>query len=113
MAFEKLWKRRAVDRKNRRIRSERFKRLLLERGFAVFEKFGIRKVIVFGSVADGVCGEASDLDILVMPLKNSQYWDFRYELEEAVDLPIDLYTDLDDPILVKKIISRGETLYEV
>ena len=63
-------------------------------------------MVVFGSVADGVCGEMSDLDILVMPLKNSQYWDFRYELEEAVNLPIDLYTDSDDPILVKKIISH-------
>jgi predicted nucleotidyltransferase len=87
--------------------------LLLERGIAVFKKFGIRKVIVFGSVAEGVCGEMSDIDILVMPLKNSQYWDFRYELEEAVDLRIDLYTDLDDPVLVEKITSRGETLYEV
>jgi predicted nucleotidyltransferase len=35
----------------------------------------------------------SDLDILVIPLKNKQYWDFRYELEEAVDLPIDLYAE--------------------
>jgi hypothetical protein len=48
-----------------------------------------------------------------MPLRNSRYWDFRYELEGAVDLPIDLYTDLDDPIIVEKIISRGETLYEI
>ncbi len=113
MAFEKLKKRRAVQREGRKIRSERLKSLLLERGLIVFKKFGICKVIVFGSVADGVCGEMSDIDILVMRLKNSQYWDFRYELEEAVGLPIDLYTDLDDPILVEKIITRGETLYEV
>ena len=33
--------------------------------------------------------------------------------KKAVDLPIDFYTDLDDPILVEKITSRGETLYEV
>ena len=113
MVFEKLRKRHAVERKRRKIRSERAKHLLLERGLVVFKKFGIRKVIVFGSVADGLCGEMSDIDVLVMPLNNSRYWDFRYELEEAVDLPIDLYTDLDDPILVKKIISRGEILYEV
>ncbi len=113
MAFEKLEKRRAVERERRKIRSERVKSLLLELGIAVFKKFAIRKVIVFGSVADGICGDRSDLDILVMPLKNSQYWDFRYELEEAVGLPIDLYTDLDDPIFVEKITSRGETLYEV
>ena len=113
MTFEKLKKRRAVEREKRKIRSERFKSLLLERGLAVLKKFGIRRVIVFGSVADGVCDDMSDLDILVMPLKNSRYWDFRYELEESVDLPIDLYTDLDDPIIVEKITSRGETLYEV
>jgi len=110
MAFEKLKKRRAVERERRKIRSELLKSLLLERGIDVFKKFDIRKVIIFGSVADGVCGDMSDVDILVMPLKNSQYWDFRHELEEAVDFPIDLYTDLDDPILVEKITSRGEIL---
>ena len=113
MAFEKFRKRRAAELERRKIRSDRVKLLLLERGLSVFSKFDVCKVIVFGSVADGVCSEMSDIDILVMPLKNNQYWDFRYELEEAVDLPIDLYTDLDDPIMVEKIISRGETLYEV
>ena len=113
MTFQKLKERRTAERKNRKIRSERVKSLLLEQGLYVFKKFGIRKVIVFGSVADGVCSEKSDIDVLVMPLKNRQYWDFRHELEEAVDLPIDLYTDSDDPILVEKIISRGETIYEV
>ena len=113
MSFEKLQERRVLERQKRKIRSEQFKSLLLERGITVFKKFGIGRVIVFGSVADGVCGEKSDLDILVMPLKNSLYWDFRHELEETVDLPIDLYTDLDDPVLVKKIISRGEKIYEV
>ena len=112
-SFEKLMQRRALERKARKMHSKRLKHLLLERGSTIFEKYGIRKVVVFGSVADGVCGEMSDLDILVIPLKNKQYWDFRYELEEAVDLPIDLYTDSDDPVLVKKIILRGETLYEV
>jgi predicted nucleotidyltransferase len=113
MAFEKLKEKRAVERQKRKIRSERFKSLLLQRGITIFKRFGIRRVIVFGSVADGVCSEMSDIDILVMPLRNCQYWDFRHELEEAVGLPIDLYTDFDDPILVEKIISRGEPIYEV
>jgi predicted nucleotidyltransferase len=113
MAFEKFNKRRANSREKRKFRSEKLRSLLLERGISLFIKFDIRKVIVFGSVADGVCSERSDLDILVLPLKNNRYWEFRYELEEAVNLPIDLYTDLDDPILVEKIISRGETIYEV
>jgi predicted nucleotidyltransferase len=113
MAFEILKKKRALKREAQRIRSEQNKSLLIKRGLDVFKKFGIRKVVVFGSVADGVCGEMSDIDILVIPLKNSLYWEFRHELEEAIDLPIDLYTDLDDPILVEKIIARGETIYEV
>lgn len=113
MAFEKLEKRRALKRESRKIRSKRLKTFLLERGDAVFKKFDIRKVIVFGSVADGVCDDKSDIDILVMPLKNSRYWVFRHELEEAINLPIDLYTDLDDPSLVEKIVARGETIYEV
>ena len=113
MAFEKFRERRAAELERRKIRSDRVKLLLLERGRSVFSKFSVCKVVVFGSVADGVCSEMSDIDILVVPLKNNQYWDFRYELEEAVDLPIDLYTDLDDPIIVEKIISRRETLYEV
>lgn len=113
MPFEKLIMRRAVERKTRKIRSEIIKKLLLERGRPVCMKFGVSKVIVFGSVADGVCGEMSDLDILVMPLSNKKYWDFRYELEEAVGIPVDLYTDRDNPVFVKKIISCGEILYEI
>ena len=113
MAFEKLKKKRALKRVRQRIHAKRIKSLLIERGLEVFKKFGIRKAIVFGSVADGVCGEMSDIDILVIPLENTQYWDFRHELEEAVDMPIDLYTDLDDPVLVEKIISRGEIIYDV
>jgi predicted nucleotidyltransferase len=113
MAFEKLKKRRALKREGLKIRSERLKSMLVKRGVAVFKKYGILKVIVFGSVADGVSSETSDIDILVIPLKNSRYWDFRHDLEEAVDFPIDLYTDLDDPILVEKIFSRGEIIYEV
>jgi predicted nucleotidyltransferase len=103
MAFEKFKKRRAAELARRKIRSDRVKLLLLERGLSVFSKFGVSKVIVFGSVADGVCSEMSDTDILVMPLKNNQYWDFRYELEEAVDLPIDLYTDLDIQSWLKRL----------
>ena len=113
MSLEKLKHRRAAMRRERRIRSERVKSLLLERGISVFRKYGISKVVVFGSVSDGTPDTLSDVDLLVMPLKNIHYWDFRHELEEEVDLPIDLYTDLDDADFVDKILDRGETIYEV
>ena len=113
MPFRKLKERWAVERRFRKVRSMTIKRSVLEKGKLVFEKFGIKKVIIFGSVADNLCDERSDLDILVMPLSNDKYWEFRHELEEALDIPIDLYTKNDDPVIVKKILSRGETLYEI
>ena len=113
LTFEKLKAKRAAQRDALRARSERVKSMLLQRGTKVFQKYGVRKAIVFGSVASGFSRETSDIDILVMPLENSRYWDFRHELEDAVELPIDLYTDSDDPDFVEKIKSRGEILYEL
>ena len=54
---------------------------------------------------------ASDIDLYVCGLAEDQYWNFRHDLEEAVELPIDLYTDGDDPIFIEKIIARGEKIY--
>ena len=113
MLFIKLKQKWASERKYRKVRSKTIRRLLLEQGKPVFEKFGIKKILLFGSVADNLCTDKSDLDILVMPLSNEKYWDFRFELEEAVCLQIDLYTKNDDPVLVRKIFSRGEILYEI
>jgi len=113
MPFSKLKNRWALKRDQRKSRSKTIKRLLLEQEKTVFEKFGVSKVILFGSVADNLSNEKSDLDILAIPLSNDKYWEFRHELEEAIGVQIDLYTENDDPVLVKKILSRGEILYEV
>jgi predicted nucleotidyltransferase len=57
--------------------------------------------------------ESSDVDILVASLGNDKYWEFLHELEETVNFSIDLYTDKDDPVFVKKIMERGEVFYEI
>lgn len=111
--FEKFKERRAAGLKARKNRAEKRKELILKKGQPLFKKYGIRKVIVFGSVAKGLCSESSDLDIIVMPLDNKKYWDFRFELEETLGLPIDLYTENDNPEIIHKAISNGEILYEV
>ncbi|MFO7972059.1 MAG: nucleotidyltransferase domain-containing protein [Desulfobacterales bacterium] len=113
MTFTKLKKRWALEHEFRKIRSKEVKRLLLEKGMPVFEKFGIRKVILFGSVADNKYDEMSDLDIMVMPLSGDKYWDFHHEIEETLDMPVDLYTKYDHPVIVNKILSRGEIVYEL
>ncbi len=113
MTFEKLKQKWIKDKKKRSATAAELKHLLLTRGEPIFKKYGIRKVVLFGSVADGYCDLTSDIDILVLPLSGNKYWDFRREIEDALDSAVDLYTTGDDPVFVKKILSRGKTVYEV
>ena len=113
MSFNKLKEKWAAEKALAKERSQNYKDALLNKGRPVFEKFGIKKVILFGSVFEGKCRKGSDIDILVIPLPSENFWTFRHELEEAVDIPIDIYNENDDPIFVKKIIERGEVIYEI
>lgn len=83
------------------------------KGKPVFEKYHIHKVILFGSVVAGNSSISSDIDMLVFALPKDQFWKCRHELEQAIEYPIDLYSQDDDPKLIEKIISRGEIIYEV
>jgi predicted nucleotidyltransferase len=112
-AFDKFLRQREAERRARKNRSEKRKELLLKHGMPLFHKYGIKKVIVFGSAAKGFSTESSDLDIVVMPLDAQSYWDFRFEFEEALGLPLDLYTETDDPRIIQKAVSSGDVVYEV
>jgi predicted nucleotidyltransferase len=113
MAYEKLKQKWLNDKQKRINRAAELKTALLTRGEPIFKKYGIRKVVLFGSVADERSGRASDIDILVQPLSADKYWDFRRELEDEINATVDIYTDSDDHVFVKKILSRGETVYEI
>ena len=79
----------------------------------VLKKYGIKKAYLFGSVQENRARRGSDLDLYVQPLDNKHYWRFQLELEEILGLTVDLHTDKDDPLLVKKILGRGEKIYEI
>ncbi len=111
MAFEKLKKRWARERADRADRAERLRARLLERGRPVFGRYGVRRVVLFGSVLAGRSTEHSDVDLLVIPLGPAEYWPFRHDLEQALGMPVDIYTERDDPTFVEKILERGETVY--
>jgi predicted nucleotidyltransferase len=113
MRFDKLKESRTAERQRRADLAAGRRQRLVAGGRPVFERYGVRKVVLFGSVADSRCRPTSDLDVLVVPLPTSDYWKFRHDLEEAVGSPVDLYTDDDDPIFVRKILSRGEVVYEI
>jgi predicted nucleotidyltransferase len=110
-SYEKLKQRWSNEKSEQEARAAGFKKQLLENGTPIFQRYNLQVVYLFGSVASGKSREDSDIDLYVSALPVDRYWRFRRELEEAVQLPIDLYTDSDDVAFVKKIIERGEKVY--
>ena len=113
MKFDKLKQRWERDRIRWQEGSALRQKLLRENARPIFKKFRISKVVLFGSTAENRSRTDSDIDLFVRPLKGDNYWDFKRELEDALDLPVDVYTDTDDEIFVKKILERGEVIYEI
>ena len=111
--YEKLKQRWSREKSDAYARADGLKKQLLSRGTPVFKKFDLQAVYLFGSLAAGRSRQDSDIDLYVSILPNDLYWEFRHELEEAVQLPIDLYTDSDNRGFVDKIIERGEKIYGV
>ena len=113
MKFDKLKQRWERDRIRREADSELRKKLLREKARPVFKKFHISKAVLFGSAAENRSHPDSDIDLFVSPLPGDDYWDFIRELADTVGIPVDVYTDTDDVVFVKKILERGEVIYEI
>ena len=111
--FSKLEKRWRDERAARQARSADLRRRLAERGLPVLRGYGARRVWLFGSVADGRADAGSDIDLLAIPIENESYWSARSDLEEALEHPVDLYTQDDDAGFVRKVMERGELIDEV
>lgn len=113
MKFEKLKQRWREERSGKVEEARRRRALLLTRAKPVFEQYKLSKVVLFGSVAEGRCRKHSDTDLYVHPLAGLKYWDFVHDLEEAVQHPVDVYTEGDDRIFIDKIQDRGQVIYEI
>lgn len=109
--FEKLLQRWEHERKERERTAREMERSLLANGKLVFERFRVKQVFLFGSVLQRQCSPQSDIDILVIPLKSTDYWQFKRELELQVGYPIDLHTEESDAF-TSKIKHRGKLIYE-
>lgn len=95
-----------------RVAARKRREALQRAAIPVLARYGVQKAVLFGSVKSGSSHPHSDIDLLIMPLEQTLYWDAKHELEEATGYPIDLYTQADDPTLVQKILARGEVIYE-
>ena len=89
----------------------------------IVERFHPQKVILFGSHADGVPGEDSDVDILVIMETSLRSAEQAVEIRTAVDFPfpVDLLVRTPEQvksrlemgdIFLKKILTKGRLLYE-
>ena len=111
MGFEKLKERWRAEGAARLREAERRERLLAQ-STPLFERYGVREVVLFGSVLEGRSATSSDVDLLVRPLRGADYWNFKRDIEEVMNRPVDLYTQDDEPLFVSKVEARGEVIFE-
>jgi predicted nucleotidyltransferase len=111
MTFEKFKLAYQVTRQQQKLNHQARKAMVVARAKPIFERFGIRQAVLFGSLVQGNSSEHSDVDLLVTPLAAAHYWEFRHVLERALELPVDIYTQDDEPQFVAKVLERGEVIY--
>jgi len=113
MAYEKLknkWNKfRADEAELAKLRKD----LLLIKGVPVLKEYGVTRAILFGSLSTGRCKQNSDIDLFVNPLSAENFWKLSRDLEDALNLSVDLYSDSDDSTFVQKIITRGVVIYDI
>lgn len=108
-ALEDRWRRRAEENQRR---SREARQRLIRKGVPVFQRFGVKKVVLFGSVLEGRMRPGSDIDIMVDHVAPEQFFRFMAELSEALDLDVDIHTMDEDTIFTRKMQERGEVVYD-
>mgnify|MGYP000533555986 CR=1 FL=1 len=80
------------------------------------EKFGVKKLWLFGSYAKGEQSEKSDIDILVEFEKGKKtfdnYMDLKFFLEELLGVEVDLITVEALKPVIKDIVWKEAVLIE-
>jgi uncharacterized protein len=82
---------------------------LLRAHQAAFDRFGVRALIRFGSIARNEATSASDVDVLVDfggPATFAQYMDLRLYLEDLLGTKVDLVTERDLRPRVRPYVER-------
>ena len=109
--FSKFIRKKAEMERARRAEARKKERIVASLS-QVFEKYNVRKALLFGSVSRGSSCASSDIDLYVEDVSAEVYWALWHDLEEGAKHSIDLYCQLDDPVFVQKIKKRGKLIYE-
>jgi uncharacterized protein len=110
--FSQLRARQAREQASAVARAERLAALVRERVPPILRRYGAGRAWLFGSIAAGRCHARSDVDLLVLGIAAADYWALRHDLEQTLDRPVDLLTQDDDPIMVRKVTERGVLIHE-
>lgn len=82
--------------------------------FQIADRYGARKIRVFGSFADGSADDNSDLDLLIDLEQGRDLLDmigFKQELEERIGRRVDVVTEKGlSPHLRETILSQARSL---
>lgn len=82
----------------------------------IIQKYGVDRVILFGSIARGDATENSDYDFLISKgniRSLLQYMSFVGELEDALNSHVDVITDTSpDEDIIQTAMQEGILLYE-
>jgi predicted nucleotidyltransferase len=109
--FSRLKARWAREREESCLASELLLVKVRSAAVPVLASYGVTRAWLFGSIAEGRAGPGSDVDLLVLGVGPAAYWDLRRDLERALGLSLDLFTQDDDPVFVAKIMARGQAIY--
>ena len=72
----------------------------------------VKRIILFGSLAEGRFGRNSDIDLYIEGLNPNDYYKALHKLEDTLHKDVELYTDTDSRDFIEKIKARGIVLYE-
>lgn len=90
----------------------------------IFEKYGIERAILFGSIARGTYGKRSDVDLILIQRTEKRFLD-RYEgilgelqqairgrdVEVFIDTPEEFQAIIHRPF-IRKALAEGKVIYE-
>lgn len=87
-----------------------------KKSIPIAQKYGVRKLGLFGSYARGTANDESDLDFLIDEGKIRgliQYYSFVYDLEDAFGCHVDVVMNgIEDRDFVNQIQQDEVVLYE-
>jgi uncharacterized protein len=111
-ARRQLLRRWEAEEGARRERLERLRQEARRCADVLASQFGARRVVLFGSVATGLAGARSDLDLAVEGLQPDRYFEVLGRLAETTPVPVDLVLLEEAPeSLVERLAREGVPLH--